>query len=359
MGGGSLELLAVDEDKADKGLTLPLGALTLKNLAKGDVKTARKIALEHCAKLDVLKAGKAKPFFAVGGTWRSIAHLHMQYINYPLSVVHDYRVQASEILEFLKKLQKPEDESDVKLGSISSRRRALIPYGAAVMEAVLEVSKASEVVFSANGVREGLLYDRLSAEERSEDPLIAAARDLGYLRSRSPLYAHEVFLWCSQIFQHQSVAETADERRLRQAACYLSDIGWRAHPDYRGEQSFSTLLNAALSGTDHQGRGYLALVNLLRYAGSGTATPENIAPLLNDRATHLARLLAASMRVAYVISASMPGVLGKTAMTIDDTSLTLILGRNQKDLQSRRLDSRLATLAKLMDREAVVKVRLI
>ena len=39
--------------------------------------------------------------------------------------------------------------------------------------------------------------------------------------------------------------ETAEETRLRHAACLLADIGWRAHPDYRGEQSLNIIANAA------------------------------------------------------------------------------------------------------------------
>ena len=41
-------------------------------------------------------------------------------------------------------------------------------------------------MISALGVREGLLYSLLDAEEREQDPLIAAAQELNLLRSRSP-----------------------------------------------------------------------------------------------------------------------------------------------------------------------------
>ena len=44
------------------------------------------------------------------------------------------------------------------------------------------------------------------------------------------------------------IDETAEERRLRHAACLLADIGWRAHPDYRGEQSLNIIAHAAFVG---------------------------------------------------------------------------------------------------------------
>ncbi len=56
--------------------------------------------------------------------------------------------------------------------------------------------------------------------------------------------------------------ESTEERRLREAACLLSDIAWRAHPDYRGEQSLNVIAHAALVGIDHPGRAFLALSSI-------------------------------------------------------------------------------------------------
>ena len=57
------------------------------------------------------------------------------------------------------------------------------------------------------------------------------------LRSRSAEHALELCNWTDALFERPGPKETEEERRLRHAACLLSDIGWRAHPDYRGEQS--------------------------------------------------------------------------------------------------------------------------
>ena len=61
--------------------------------------------------------------------------------------------------------------------------------------------------------------------------------------------------------------ETEEEARLRRAACLLADIGWRAHPEYRGEQSLNLIAHAAFIGIDHPGRAYLALANFYRHEG--------------------------------------------------------------------------------------------
>ena len=123
------------------------------------------------------------------------------------------------------------------------------------------------MVISALGVREGLLYSMLDAEERDKDPLIAAASELNVLRSRSPAHGEELTAWTDRFMASSGLDETADERRLRHAACLLADIGWRAHPDYRGEQSLNIIANAAFVAIDHPGRTFIALAVFFRHVG--------------------------------------------------------------------------------------------
>ena len=42
-------------------------------------------------------------------------------------------------------------------------------------------------------------------------------------------------------------------------------VAWRAHPDYRGEQSYDLVANAAFVGIDHPSRAFLALAASYRH----------------------------------------------------------------------------------------------
>ena len=55
-------------------------------------------------------------------------------------------------------------------------------------------------MFSAFGVREGLLYSLLPAAERRQDPLLSFCEEYARLRSRSVLHAHELCDWTDAIF---------------------------------------------------------------------------------------------------------------------------------------------------------------
>jgi exopolyphosphatase/guanosine-5'-triphosphate,3'-diphosphate pyrophosphatase len=148
------------------------------------------------------------------------------------------------------------------------------------------------------------------------------------------------------------VEETGEEKRLRHAACLLADIGWRAHPDYRGEQSLNIIAHAAFVGIDHPGRAFLALSVFFRHMGlSIDAVSPRIRELVSTRLLDRARILGGAMRVAYLLSAAMPGILPHAPLVARGNRLILDLPSDLTALANERLANRLRQLAKLSGRE--------
>ena len=251
LGGGSLELIDVHGSRVRGGMTLPLGGLALQDIAGRSLKKAEKFVEEAFEDLDMLHDGEDRTFYAVGGTWRALARLHMWQTGYPFHVMHNYRISAREALEFSRLVHRVDTETLSKIEVVNAARRPLLAYAALVMENLVRTIKPKQVIFSVLGVREGLLYSLLKPSERARDPLISAAADLNVLRSRSPHHGEELIDWTDRFMASSGLDETADERRLRHAACLLADIGWRAHPDYRGEQSMNIIAHGAFVAIDH------------------------------------------------------------------------------------------------------------
>jgi exopolyphosphatase/guanosine-5'-triphosphate,3'-diphosphate pyrophosphatase len=356
LGGGSLELIDVHGSRVRGGLTLPLGGLALQDIAGRSLKKAEKIVEESFEDLDMLHDGEGRTFYAVGGTWRALARLHMWQTGYPFHVMHNYRISAREALEFSRLVHRVDTETLSKIEVVNSARRPLLAYAAVVMENLVRTIRPKQVIFSVLGVREGLLYSLLKPSERARDPLISAAADLNVLRSRSPHHGEELIDWTDRFMASSGIEETAEERRLRHAACLLADIGWRAHPDYRGEQSMNIIAHGAFVAVDHPSRAYLALSVYFRHAG---LSEDDLSPRLRELATtrmlDRARVLGASMRVAYIITTGQGGVLPKTPMKVRRGKLVLTLPGKYAPLGSDRLFNRLRQLARLIGREAVIE----
>jgi len=308
-GGGSMELTALNV-VIKEGLTTPLGVLSVLEKSKGDVVEAQKFVKKKLAEVDIKWPGKSREFYAIGGTWRSLAKLHMLQNEYPLSVTHAYSVSAENYKKFCKKIiEKPLDEIPM-IDEISKNRRNLVPYGAVVMHETLERLDAKCVIHSAAGLREGYLYSLLDEEEQEEDALLEATAELAILRSRSPQHCIELAEWTEQAFKTLDLEETERQARWRVAACNLADIAWRSASDYRAEQALGIINNAGFNSISHEGRAFLAITNFHYYQGLGAKKePPAIAKLTSDENHTRARILAALFRLVHLYSALEPGVL--------------------------------------------------
>ena len=355
LGGGSLELSEVHGHKVHTGITLPLGGLALQDVTAKSIKKAEKLVRKALGDAKLLKAGANRTFYAIGGTWRSLARLHMWQTGYPLHVMHGYVFSAREAHDFAGLVHRVNAETLSQIEVVADARRPLLAYAAVVLEHLIDIARPKDVVISALGVREGLLYSMLDADERRKDPLIAAAQELNVLRSRAPAHGEELIAWTDRFMASTGLDETAEERRLRHSACLLADIGWRAHPDYRGEQSLNIIANAAFVGIDHPGRVYLALAVFFRHVG---LVDEELSPrireLASTRVLDRARVLGSALRVAYLVSASTTGVLPKTPMIVERGRLVLRFRNGLKDLAGERVFVRLRQLARLIGREPVM-----
>jgi exopolyphosphatase/guanosine-5'-triphosphate,3'-diphosphate pyrophosphatase len=352
LGGGSLELVDVDGETIGEGITLPLGGLRLQDMAKNSLAAATKIARQELARANLLRAGQGRDFYAVGGTWRNLARLHMNSIDYVLPVMHHYELGIDASLPFLRQVAKGDVEKIKGIEGVSKSRRALLPYGAVVLLEIIEAMKPAKIVVSALGVREGFLYSLLSPQEQRKDPLISASEEMALLRSRSVAHARELADWTGYSFGVFGIDETDEEARYRRSACFLADIGWRAHPEYRGTQSLNIIAHASFIGVDHPGRAFLALTNYFRHEGVfNEAAAAQIAALATPRYRERARLLGAMMRVVYLLSASMPGVIPKLKWDARaDGSLALVVPRSHAGLVGERPAGRLAQLSKVASR---------
>ncbi|MGY4487577.1 exopolyphosphatase [Bradyrhizobium sp. LM3.2] len=182
LGGGSLELIDVRKNSVRSGVTLPLGGLALQDLAHKSLKRADRIVREALDGVPQLKAGSGRSFYAVGGTWRALARIHIIQSGYPLQVMHGYSISAAEALDFsrrLRRLAAVDMLADIEI--VADARRPLLTYAALVLEHIIRVAKPKTIVFSTFGVREGLLHEKLSETERNKDGLICAAEELNQL----------------------------------------------------------------------------------------------------------------------------------------------------------------------------------
>ncbi len=343
LGGGSLELVQVHDDEMQEAVTLPLGPLRLSAVANGSHEAATAEIDRHLDRVGWLGEVAAEEFYPVGGAWRQLARIHMEQSNYPLHVIHGYTMGRSQAQDLSRVVSRLGPQSLARIPGVSKKRLETLPYAALLMSCVLRRMQPSKVIFSAFGLREGHLFDLLSAEEQARDPLLVAAADLAESEGRFGDLGAEIDAWCAPLFPDDS----EEEARLRRAAAHLADIAWREHPDYRAVQALYRLLRLPLIAVDHDERAFLAYTAFIRYGGKANgSTASTPLQLMSQRQGERARMLGEAMRLAITISGGTRQILRRTALVRENGRLHMHLPDDGSVVGGDAVERRLKALAK-------------
>jgi exopolyphosphatase/guanosine-5'-triphosphate,3'-diphosphate pyrophosphatase len=294
-----------------------------------------------------------RSLYAVGGVWRSFARVDMERRHYPLHVLHAYPISRNRALGLCDVLARQSKKSLGMMRVVSRRRAEALPYGAIVLERLLLATELKEIVISAYGLREGLLFAQLPAEERAKDPLIAFAQGMNQRLARAPDHAQEMFEWMAPLFG----SETKEEERARLAACLFSDIGWRRHPDDRALGTFDQVLTAPFAGASHRVRALIATAIFHRHSGDEDFPKDmQVAELLDKEDSEIALRIGLAQRLAFSLSGSAGGELKHYRIKLTSARVILELPTRRQAVAAEPVEKRLAMLAEAFDRKAEIVI---
>ena len=343
LGGGSLEVAEVIGDRVGERMaSMPLGALPVKAMLAEGYGAARK-------QVDAILDAKLPPlltepvFYAVGGGWRAFARVHIAMTGAPISVVHGYGIPAEEARTLAKKIARMSPEEVAALPDMPSRRVDTLPAAALTLSRVLKALKPEAVVFSSYGVREGWLYSQLDTEEQYRDPLVEGAMAIGLPNARVPAFSAALGRWTDPLF----AGESQEDRRVRLAACALTDLCWRDHEKVRAAEAFQRLLLFPFIGVSHSERALLAVAVMARYGGKiDDAVGKAIEGLLSPSQLRRAEILGRALLLGHRLSASVPEILDRARLQIDADAVRLEILDPDSAPDSDAVQSRLRQLAR-------------
>ncbi len=349
LGGGSLELIRLEAGKVGQAVTLPVGVIRLADRSGEDLVKARAIVSSELEAVSFANEAAGKDLYVSGGAFRALARIHIAQTGYPLNMVHHYTIGREEARDLAGVVSEAGRKLIERMPGVPRRRIEDLPFAAVILRRLLRATGAARVVFSANGLREGWFTRMLPAHIRAEDPLLAAGRDLARGIIRDANLPPALLNWTAPLF----TVETPSQTRLREAACWLSDIGSHEHPEYRAEQAFMRVLRQGGIGLDHHARAFLALTIALRYEALPDAAFLSPArTLLDMHATRRAETLGIALRLAYTLSAGTPHLLAGTSLSLSPERLTLSLAGANGVFAGEAVLRRLERLAQMLGLEA-------
>lgn len=349
LGGGSLELIEIDNGETHDAVSLPLGTLRLPEY-RGDGRSSMRKALEKALKKGAREIEKGRPLYLVGGTLRTMAVFAMQEQGHPLADPHGFELDAKAARKLAKTLAAEDPDSLKMRDRISSMRAEKLPDAAVLLEALLSRCDPSRLVFSSWGLREGWLYDGLEPHARAQDPLLAGISVFATLRGAPPTLAARMAAWTLDA----APAREHGSERLRLAATMLALASMQIEPNIRLPQAIDWALHKRWIAVSGQDRAMLAAA--IAANGNQLDLPDEVRELASEEALAEAIRWGLALRLARRIGARSRRSLQVSRLLVDDTHLILRLAESHEALFGVTTEKDMKLLSGWLKRDFRVEV---
>lgn len=348
LGGGSVEFISVENKSLKNIYSFPIGALRSSNC-----KDKNQLIEDTLSSFPVNKILKGYNLYAVGGAFRNLAKMYIKQQEYPLKIIHNYKISADDFYPFLDKISKlPKSVLQNNFPDISKKRIEVLPYAALMIKKIISKGEPENIIFSTHGVREGFIYSKLDEKQKSLDPLIVKCEDLAELVYIDNKYAYELLDWILNIF----LEKTTVEKRILLAICMLSDVARGDMRSYRADLIYNKITDTNFISVNHKERVFIAKTLFFRYKGSLNKIKDECKLLLTPEEIMFSYRLGLSIRLANSLSNCCTNILKHTPVSVKNEELVLKFSKKYKLITGDIVEKRLNDLAETINCYPVIKI---
>ena len=347
LGGGSLELVDIDGEIRNHGTSLPLGTLRLPQLrAEGSVRFSRHV--QKMLEATEWSGGADLPLYLVGGSHRALAHYAMHALDWPYDDPHGFSMAADDALRLCQVIERAKLATEVPM--VSAARLIMLPDAAALLAALIGILRPARIVFSAWGLREGLLYQQLDPAQQAQDPLLAGVTEFAAQLGIRANEAETITRWTAAATHMAGKGQ----ERLRHAATMLSLAANRTEPNLRADEALEWALRKRWIGIDGEGRAMIAAAASANAAAKAEFPAlERIAPPASLRE---GRVWGLAVRLARRFSGGTQEALEQSALTVDNGQLILSLHEGIATLHTQQTEKDHKALAQALGLTPALRV---
>src|SRR3546814_7401754 len=145
----------------------------------------------------------------------------MHLTGFPLPVIHHYEMTKETPARLVRVLARTDKAKLKAIPSLSASRIPTLLDAAKLLAVMVRQLGSSNLIVSAFGLREGLLFDNLPEKVRALDPLLTAAAVEGEKQGRFAGHGDLIDRWIAPAFN----GESAEWRRIRRARSEERRVG--------------------------------------------------------------------------------------------------------------------------------------
>jgi len=289
IGGGSAEIIAVEDDRMIDAISKPLGAVRLQQIfLHADPPSQRELHqmaefVDQKLASTVEKMGtKWDRVIATSATAAAVVCAVNRVGRNRRDQADRLRASTSQIRKLFCKLSESDLAGRRKIAGIGPRRAEIIVAGAGTLLRILERFQASSVYYCSAGVRDGILADmaargvggelaRLGREQRKEVERVASRFGVALPHARKVASFSQTLFTRLEALHQLPLAYG----RLLEAAGYFCDTGHQINDSGHHKHAYYIISNVDFSGFTNRERIFIAtLCRYHRKAMPAAAHPE-------------------------------------------------------------------------------------
>jgi exopolyphosphatase/guanosine-5'-triphosphate,3'-diphosphate pyrophosphatase len=272
LGGGSTEIILVQNRKMVDSISLPIGCVNLTSAfnSKNKITPAIYAKMRKAIAIQLNLAPWIKttglPLIGVGGTARTIGKMEQKRVKYFTSKIHNYQFAIQNFKNTFKQLLTTSLTERKHLPGLSSERADIILAGAAIIKALADRSKAKKMIVSGCGLREGMFLAYYAPENNqpliTEDILADSCNNAFKLYTPDSEHSEHVTKLALAMYDSWEPLHKLDARwrQLLRTAALLHDIGITINYYSHARHSAYMIENAKLFGLTHKEQVLTAII---------------------------------------------------------------------------------------------------
>jgi exopolyphosphatase/guanosine-5'-triphosphate,3'-diphosphate pyrophosphatase len=267
IGGGSIEMVWMDNRKIKHSHSFNFGAVTLASMfnltdevKESSIKALKEYLIKAFKSIDWLEEKNFNLLIGVGGTLRNIAKIDKRQKDYSFDRIHNYEMTVKSVENVFDQVKDLSLKERKNVSGLSKKRADIFIGANGFVLYLMEYLGINQLTLSGKGIREGLLYndkilDGHIVEDVLEYSLMAQVDKLPKFKNHTlNVYAllNQLVTALEPLFSFKYSKFDGSIDKVVKTAGLLHDLGSIINYYDHHEHTFYMILNSDVNGVNHR-----------------------------------------------------------------------------------------------------------
>lgn len=179
-GGGSTELVLVEDRKIKNSISIPYGAVTLTesflgygNTSNSDLKKTESYLKKLYKSISWLKKSNSLPIVGLGGSIRTLSKIHKRNYGFERQPIHNYNMKSGQVNLIFNKIKSTDNSERKNIPGLNKERSDIILGGLLPLKVLIDYIQSKNLIISGHGLREGTFFDHYFNKFKLKEGIVA------------------------------------------------------------------------------------------------------------------------------------------------------------------------------------------